>query len=241
MMDNVDIFSIHPILQSFARTRAHISPADVLRSPEWPETWPFVSEHFSRQDETDDSRFYSDPRMVFHIDDSAIEALTSFYKETIPKGSAVLDICSSWVSHYPTKYLRTVGVGMNEFELSQNPQLDEYVAKDLNVDPILPFDDNTFDFITLVVSVDYLTRPLEVFTEINRVLKSGGKALISQSNRCFPTKAIKMWLNTNDLQHIYIVGSYFHYAGGFLPPECIDISPQPQRSDPMFIIQATKA
>jgi len=79
---------------------------------------------------------------------------------------------------------------MNQFELSKNVQLDEYVVKDLNVDPIFPFQDNKFDFVTCVVSVDYLIRPLEVFSEIRRVLKPNGTCIISQSNRCFPTKAI---------------------------------------------------
>jgi len=43
-----------------------------------------------------------------------------------------------------------------------------------------------------VVSVDYLIRPLEIFKEVNRVLRPGGKFILSQSNRCFPTKAIAM-------------------------------------------------
>ena len=64
---------------------------------------------------------------------------------------------------------------------------------------------------------------------------------MSQSNRCFPTKAIDIWLNTNDLEHIYIIGSYFHYAGGFDKPESFDISPSPGWSDPMFIIQGKKS
>jgi ubiquinone/menaquinone biosynthesis C-methylase UbiE len=89
---------------------------------------------------------------------------------------------------------------MNNFELSKNTQLTEFVAKDLNVDPLLPFPDNSFDFVTCVVSVDYLTRPLEVFSEVRRVLKPNGMAIMSQSNRCFPTKAINIWLNTNDAE-----------------------------------------
>ena len=89
-----------------------------------------------------------------------------------------------------------------------------------------------------MVSVDYLTRPLEVFSEIRRVLRPGGIAIISQSNRCFPTKAINIWLNTNDLEHAFIIGAYFHYSQGFEPATAEDISPNPGRSDPMFIISA---
>lgn len=117
-----------------------------------------------------------------------------------------------------------------------------------------------------MVSIDYLTKPLEVVKEIGRVLRPGGEAIISISNRyvilmrepakkyilqshmssfivrirCFPTKAMQIWLQTSDLEHIFIVGSFFHYAGGFDPPQCTDASPNPGRSDPLFIVTAKK-
>lgn len=55
-------------------------------------------------------------------------------------------------------------------------------------DPSLPYEDNSFDVITNAVSVDYLAKPLEVFREMHRCLKPGGQAIMSFSNRCFPTK-----------------------------------------------------
>jgi len=57
------------------------------------------------------------------------------------------------------------------------------------------------------------------------VLKPGGAAMFALSNRCFPTKAVNVWLKTNDLEHVFLVGSYFHYAGGFKPPSAIEVSP----------------
>ena len=51
---------------------------------------------------------------------------------------------------------------MNADELSRNLQLTEHAVQDLNADPRLPYEDNSFDVITNCVSVDYLTRPLEV-------------------------------------------------------------------------------
>jgi ubiquinone/menaquinone biosynthesis C-methylase UbiE len=217
-----------------------VRASDVLKAPQWPKKWPYRPQDFSRQDESSDSQFYDQPRLVYHIDDYAVDALTQYYDKNIPAGSDILDICSSWVSHLPKdkKLGKVTGLGMNQKELEENVQLTDFVVQDLNINPTFPFKDNSYDFVTCVVSVDYLNQPLEVFSEISRVLKPGGICLISQSNRCFPTKAIQIWLQTNDFEHIFIIGSYFHYAQTFEAAEAEDISPNPGRSDPLFIIRA---
>ncbi|CAI5949053.1 unnamed protein product [Closterium sp. NIES-64] len=228
-----------------ARSKAS-EAEEVLRKAEWPAQFPFSAEDFKRYDETPDTVFYSMPRFVTHIDDPAIRALTKFYSENLPPpntpGVAVLDMCSSWISHYPKGYKqeRVVGMGLNEDELERNQVLTEYLVQDLNSNTKLPFPDNTFDAITNAVSVDYLSRPLEVFQEMHRVLKPGGLAIMSFSNRCFWTKAIQIWTSTGDIDHILIVGSYFHYAGGYEPPQARDISPYPGRTDPMYVVYSRK-
>jgi len=116
---------------------------------------------------------------------------------------------------------------MNEEEIRENGQVDEYVVKDLNADPTLPFPDNSFDIVTNAVSIDYLNKPLSICKEVARVLKPGGVAMFALSNRCFPTKAINLWLRTNDLEHVFIVGSYFHYTGMFKPPSAVEVGPNP--------------
>ncbi|CAK9326703.1 unnamed protein product [Citrullus colocynthis] len=229
-----------------ASARQKNAVEEILKNVDWPEQFPFREEDFQRFDETPDPNFYESPRFVTHIDDPAIAALTKFYSEVFPPsdtpGVSMLDMCSSWVSHFPAGYKqeRVVGMGMNEEELKRNPVLTEYIVQDLNVNPKLPFEDNSFDVITNVVSVDYLTKPLSVFKEMSRVLKPGGLAIMSFSNRCFFTKAISIWTSTGDADHIMIVGSYFHYAGGFEPPQAVDISPNPGRSDPMYIVYSKK-
>ncbi|XP_076955382.1 uncharacterized protein LOC143630191 [Bidens hawaiensis] len=227
-----------------ARTKGSVE--QILENVEWPQQFPFKDEDFQRFDESSDLIFYESPRFVTHIDDPAISALTKYYKEVFPPsntpGVALLDMCSSWVSHFPAGYKqeRIAGMGLNEEELKANKVLTEYVVQDLNTNPKLPFEDNSFDVITNVVSVDYLTKPIEVFKEMRRVLKPGGKAIMSFSNRCFWTKAISIWTSTGDADHVMIVGAYFHYAGGFEPPQAIDISPNPGRSDPMYIVHSKK-
>jgi len=212
----------------------------VLENPKWPDSWPYSEQDFARMDESPDTLFYDQARLVTHIDDPCITALTKYYEEHLKEGEDVLDLCSSWVSHYPKSWKggKVVGLGMNEYELQNNPQLTDFVVKDLNEDPILPFDDDSFDKITCVVSIDYLNKPLEIVKEMGRVLRPGGEAIISMSNRCFPTKAFQIWLNTSDLEHIFIVGSFFHYSGRFEKPTAEDRSPNPGRSDPLYIVKA---
>ena len=78
---------------------------------------------------------------------------------------------SSWVSHFVTAPERLTVLGMNEQELAANEQAAAWVVHDLNADPVLPFPDASFDHATCCVSVDYLTRPIEVFREVARVLR----------------------------------------------------------------------
>lgn len=85
----------------------------VLVNPKFPAEWPFSPEDFMRQDESDDTIFYDQPRLVYHIDDYAVNALTEYYSENLKDGDDVLDICSSWVSHYPKDFKggKVVGLG----------------------------------------------------------------------------------------------------------------------------------
>ena len=108
-----------------------------------------------------------------------------------------------------------VGLGMNEEELADNPQLTRWLVHDLNALAVLPFDDGAFDGAMCAVSVQYMRRPLEIFADVARVLKPGGLFVVSFSNRCFPTKAIAFWKQTSDEEHVQLVGSYFNRSGGW--------------------------
>ena len=54
-----------------------------------------------KADPSPDTLFYEQPRLVAHIDDGAIAAVTGLYRRTFPAGGTVLDLMSSWVSHLP--------------------------------------------------------------------------------------------------------------------------------------------
>ena len=169
---------------------------------------------FDRQDGGDDADFYAPPRLVTHIDDGAIAAVSELYDELgVPEGR-VLDLMSSWVSHLSRKPSGgLVLLGMNAVELQANPVADQVVVQDLNVDPRLPFDDTSFDAVLCCVSIDYLIHPVEVLREAARVLRPGGVVVLTFSNRCFPTKAVRGWLATGEEGRVAIVRDYLEQAG----------------------------
>jgi hypothetical protein len=223
--------------------------ASVSLNQEWPVEPPFTPKDFVRQDEDVDTEFYSQPRLLYHIDEPAVASLTQYYRNNIPPGSDILDICSSWVSHYPLEFPETMGkicaTGISKAELQFNDQLTGgFKQANLNVDIKLPYPDNSFDVVTCVVSIDYLTDATRVLKEVHRVLRRGGKVIISQSNRFFPTKVIAMWLRMSDQQHLELINGFFQYAGGFEPRNAFEISarlPDNGRRDPMFIVEAVKS
>ena len=193
---------------------------------------------FKRYDESDDGAFYVYPRLTAHIDDPARAALTQLLREELPPGGQILDLMSSYVSHLPPEvgYGRVVGLGMNDDELRLNAQLDERLTQDLNQNPGLPFADASFDGAACTVSVQYLTRPVEVFAEVGRVLRPGAPFVVSFSNRCFPSKAVQIWVNSSDAQHMELVGRYFELAGRVGAIRSFDRSPRRWLSDPLFAV-----
>lgn len=192
---------------------------------------------FSRADESPDWLFYLQPRLVTHIDDQAIAAITGLYREWLPPGGAILDLMSSWVSHLPAEvaYRRVVGLGMNADELTANPRLDSWVVHDLNASPSLPFADGEFDAAAICVSIQYLTRPVEFLRDLARVLQPGGPLVVTFSNRCFPTKAVAAWLSLGDRGHVDLVTRYLAAA------ECwtdIQLRVPPTEGDPVYAVIA---
>jgi SAM-dependent methyltransferase len=200
----------------------------------------FPAGFFDRMDPSTDASFYTVPRFVTHIDDGAIAAVGALYEELEIAGE-VLDLMGSWVSHFRTPPARLTVLGMNAEELAANPMAAATVVHDLNVDPRLPFDDGAFDAVVCCVSVDYLTRPFEVFTDVARVVRPGGPFVCTFSNRCFPTKAIRGWLYSGDDQHCEIVARYFRSAGGWETPRTERRTPPSDPGDPLLAVWARRS
>ena len=190
---------------------------------------------FRRTDESPDEEFYQTPRFVAHIDQATIDALTSFYREFIPAQARVLDLMSSWISHLPPglELGRVSGLGMNAAELAANPQLTDSCVHNLNEDPLLPYETNAFDRVTLAVSVQYLVQPVAVMSSIHDVLADDGAICVAMSHRLFPTKAILAFRQLEPGNRIRLVSHYLERAG-FSEVEFIDRSPPD--ADPLWLV-----
>ena len=209
---------------------------------------------FSRLDESDDSIFYATDRFVQHLDSLALSTAEKIIQElVIEETPAILDLMAGWDSHIPPHIQteKVVGLGLNRNELSRNEALTDWVYHDLNKEPSLPFPDNTFDAVLNVVSVDYITRPLEVFREVGRILKPGGLYLVIFSNRMFEQKAVNIWRQLGEEERVVLVEEFFNRAGIFTSPEVFvskgKVRPKDDKyahlgipSDPIYAVYAEK-
>lgn len=214
----------------------------------------FARDAFSRQDETDDASFYERDRFVQHLDRTALDTVEHLIGSLVAeKNPEILDLMAGWDSHLPKtlRPVRVVGLGLNRNELDSNSVLSEVVLHDVNRDPLLPFPDSSFDAVINTVSVDYMTRPIALFQEVQRVLKPGGLFLVVFSNRMFPPKAVKVWKDTEDGERLILVHEFFQAAGGFeAAREFVSMGkPRPRDdkyasmgipSDPIYAVYAEK-
>ncbi len=181
----------------------------------------------TKLDESSDTFFYDAPRFVTHVDDGFIARLTDLYRDRLTPNSRIFDMMSSWVSHLPSDmtFEWVEGHGMNAEELAKNRRLDHYFVQNLNETPQLPLEDRSFDAVLNTVSVQYLQQPEVIFGEIYRILKPGGLAIISFSNRMFYQKAIAAWRDGSEANRVSLVKGYFKSVPGFSTPEVVTHTP----------------
>ena len=211
----------------------------------------FSDDPFQRSDNAIDSAFYSQPRLINHLDEAAQAELKSVYRDLIPAHSVVLDLMSSINSHIDKKFeiQKITGLGLNEKELEANPVLDEKIIHDINQDQRLPFNDASFDTVVCSLSIEYITQPATLFDEVARLLRPGGRFIISFSNRWFPGKAIQVWNNLHDFERIGLVMEYFIESAHFGEintyslrglPRPVDDKHNIPLSDPIYVVWANR-
>ena len=177
-----------------------------------------------------------------HIDDWAINTIGEIFDQRLPRNAVLLDLMSSWRSHLPASLrpAAVTGLGLNRAEMEDNPALTEVVVHDLNREPRLPFAADRFEGATLTVSIQYLTKPVEVFTDLGRVLRAGAPFVVSFSNRMFPTKAVWVWQRATEPQRVELVKRYFDDSGLFDQIETIERRCETGYADPVFAVIGTR-
>merc|ERR1712087_1105200 len=103
--------------------------------------------------------------------------------------------------------------GMNQGELDRNYRFTQRIVQNLNTNPVLPFEDGSVDVFSSAEGVNYLLKPLEVFTEMQRVLKPGGLVVMSFSNNFNRMKVMKAWRMVGRYERCAIALSYLRFTG----------------------------
>ena len=170
----------------------------------------FREDDFLRDDENPDNEFYYKPRLVSHLDSLALTTVEDIYARLIPKNANVLDLMAGPDSHLKEELvpLSITGLGLNDKELAANNELNVRIIHDLNVVWKIPFENDMYDAVVNTVSVDYLTKPIEVFREVGRVLRPGGIFVVIFSNRMFPSKAVNIWKRTPEKDRVNLVKKF---------------------------------
>ena len=212
----------------------------------------FGAEAMQRQDQSDDQLFYQQPRLVHHLDSTARQTIAQQYGSLLAERPRVLDLMSSWQSHLPEKQelASLTVVGLNGEELQANSRASERLVHDLNHLPVLPFADSSFDAVICTASIEYLTRPLEVLQEVERLLVPGGLVAIAFSNRWFAPKAVQVWQEMHEFERLGMVLEMLHQTKGLEKVKSLTSrgKPRPEDdphqeyylSDPVFMAWARK-
>lgn len=206
----------------------------------------------TREDERDDALFYREPRRVHHLDATCRARIARLYGRFLAPGQRVLDLMASWQSHLPEQPadIHVAGLGLNAEELHANPRLAEHVVKDLNSRAGLPWNDGTFDAVICTASIEYLVEPHAVLREVGRVLKPGGRLVVTFSDRWFPTKAIRLWSELHPWERLGLVLAWLRDTGftqlgsetlrGLSRPQDDKYAGQRAYADPLFAAWGVK-
>ena len=92
----------------------------------------------------------------------------------------------------------------------------------------IPFPDDTFDFITCTAAFKNFKVPLEALSQMYRVLKRGGTALIADMNRDASNQQIEdftenMWTNGIDKPFMKLIFKYFLRNAAYTKDEFVDL------------------
>eukprot|EP01097_Dermamoeba_algensis_P003379 TRINITY_DN2369_c0_g1_i1.p1 TRINITY_DN2369_c0_g1~~TRINITY_DN2369_c0_g1_i1.p1 ORF type:complete len:265 (+),score=39.16 TRINITY_DN2369_c0_g1_i1:93-887(+) len=226
---------------SIVRLPSYVEIQAKTQKLSFPESWPYTEADFSRENEEPDEYFYVSPNLFRTLSPEATDLLEKYYQSYLYPNQRILDFMSSVRSFISVRHPKTKvhGLGMNDLELQANASLTSWEVRDVNEHPKLKQASNSMDLVLCTSGVAYLTDPMAVFREIQRVLRPGGYFICAFSEMCFSEKAIKKWNETNNEGRMELVANYFHFAGGFEEIKALVISTG--GCFPLFVVQGRKS
>ena len=197
--------------------------------------------YFDREDEQADHLFYDQAPNSDHLGESAAQVYSQLLNDLLPVGGVLLDLMASEQSYLPdsAEPELVIGVGPNKLGMAHNPMLDQQLIQELNSTPKLPYPNDYFDAIVCTAAIPYLTKPIELFQELFRVLRPNGCCIISFSRRTFPTKTIKAWVGSDESDRIALVNSYFQFSAEW-EKRHIRLWQNPENTQNLYILWAYK-
>ncbi len=196
----------------------------------------YSAQDFARDDDNADEIFYEKPRFVEHLDSLALSTVEDLFVRLIPKNSRILDLMAGPNSHLRAEInaREIIGLGLNQEELKANSALTGHVLHDVNANPKLPFEDDSFNAVVNTVSVDYMVKPVELFRDVARILAPKGIFIVVFSNRMFPPKAVGIWKRTTESERTDLVKKYFSAAELFYIDGYFESKGHPRPSDDKY-------
>ena len=183
---------------------------------------------FARLDNSTDERFYARLTKANLLTPVPRHGLTRFYAHLLPRSGRILDLMAGQSSYLPSGgvYDEIVGLGLKNAGLDKNQNLDRKIVHDLNEQPSLPFPDDHFDACVVTSAVQYLIRPLDVFSQVARVLRRDAPFIVAFDGRMHHRKATANWRGADQAQRIRLVRRYMAISGALHPGGCTCLSDQ---------------
>ena len=184
---------------------------------------PDAAEKGEEQEETfDPLKYWGEDKAdaTTDMDADAVEKLKAHYEFYLNDGCSILELGAAENSYLPDsiKPSRHVGVGANPVMMKKNPSLTDTLVVDLNKvvdgrdvdnDDFRRLAQEPFDVVRMTNTIEFLTRPREVFRSAWYLLKPGGQMIVAFSTKAaslkkHPDATTKMWLDFNDDQHVWM-------------------------------------
>lgn len=178
------------------------------------------------------------------LDQGGYKAIEALYHTLIQESDTILDLMCGSNSHMPSDvtYKNLIGIDLNPQALKENNALTRKITQDINDKPELPLKDNSVDYICLCCVIEYLRHPFTTLEECLRILKPGGRIIISFSSQLLPLRATALWqaLDNADRQKLVKV---FLTRVGFVEADQGEVHPPEDQTvwkDSIYSVVARK-